>query len=105
MKTELLRQVKDAESAATERIAAAEAEARKVVADARREAEQIIVDGRAAADAARQSALEQAREDVGDEVKKVLANGKRSATNLRKKFDSGVDGVTDRVVTIIEESL
>lgn len=105
MKTELLRQVKDAETAAAERIAAAEDEARKIAADARREAEQIVIDGRAAADAARQAALDAARDDVAEESKKLISNGKRSATNLRKKFEGGVDGVTDRAVAIIEESL
>lgn len=105
MKTELLGRVKDAETAATGRIAAAEDEARKIVADARRKAEQIVIDGRAAAEAARQGTLDAARETVGEETKKLLASGKRQVTNLRKKFEAGVDGVTDRVVAIIEESL
>lgn len=105
MKTELLGRVQDAEAAAAARIEAAEADARKVVADARRKAEQIVIEGRAKADEARQSQLEAARATVGEETKKILAGGKRQATNLHKKFEGGVDGVTDRVVKILEESL
>lgn len=105
MKTELLGRVKDAETAAAQRVSAAEDEARKLVAAARRKAEQVIVDGRAAAETARQQALDAARDDVAEEGKKLLAGGKRQATNLRKKFETGVDGVTDRVVKILEESL
>ena len=105
MKSELLLRIKDAETAATEKVDAAEAQAHKILTQARREAERVLTEGRAQADAAYADRMAEVRAAAEEEGKKILSNGKRTATNLRKKFDAGIDGVTDRVLKLFEESL
>lgn len=105
MKLQLLRQVKDAEQTGAQSIADAEAKAAQIVADARREAETIVNDGKANADLARQDKLDAARKAVADEAQGIIAEGESKAAGLRERFDGATDGVTDRVLKIIEESL
>lgn len=105
MKSDLLLRIKDAETAADQKVEAAQAEAQQIITDARREAERILADGRAEADAAYADKLDEARAVADADAKKAISNGKRQATNARKKFDDGIDGVTDRVLTLFEESL
>lgn len=97
--------IKDAETAAGEKVAAAEAEAQSLLSDARREAERIVADGKVQSDEQYDNQVEQIRAAAKDEAKKTMASGKRQATNLRKRFEEGVDGVTDRVLNLFEESL
>lgn len=104
MKLQLLRQVKDAEDAGATQVADAEAKAKTIVADARRNAEQVVNDGKAAADAARQAKLDEARSAVKADADKLLAEGNDKAANLRSGFDAGVEGVAKRVLPILEES-
>ena len=104
MKLQLLRQVKDAEDAGATVVADAEAQAERIVKDARKNAEQAIVDGKSQADQARQTLLDTARAEVKAEAEKIIADGQAKAKALREGFDAGVEGVTDRVLKIIEES-
>lgn len=105
MKLQLLRQVKDAEETGAQRIADAQAKAHKLLADARREAETVLTKGKAAADVARQTKLDSARADIEGEAAGMIAEGVSKAAGLRERFDGAADGVTDRILKIIEGSL
>ncbi len=104
MKLQLLRKVKDAEDAGANVVADAEAKAHALVKDARKNAEQAIVDGKAQADQARQTLMDTARAEVKAEAEKIINDGHAKAKALREGFDAGVEGVTNRVLKIIEES-
>jgi V/A-type H+-transporting ATPase subunit G/H len=97
--------IKDAEAAASTRLAEAEAEAQSMVHEARRQAEQIVNDGKTASGESYQTTQLEARAEADEEAKKLLSAGKRQATNLRKKFEAGVQGVAERAVGQFEESL
>ncbi len=97
--------IKDAEAAANARVAEAEAQAQSSVQDARRQAEKNLADGKAAADRKYQEILDAARAEADEEAKKTLSKGKRNATNMRKQFETGVVGVTDRVLSLFEETI
>ncbi len=83
----------------------AESQAKAILAEARRQAETVLIEGKAQADAAYHDRIAEVRAEAEEEAKKALSSGKRQATNLRKKFESGVEGVTDRVLKLFEESL
>ena len=105
MKSELLLRIKDAETAANSRVAAAEAEAKGIVADARRQAEAILADARQQADFAYQSRIDAARAASEKTSAAEVSKGKKAAEALRKRYESGVAGSTDRILKVLEEKL
>ena len=105
MKSELLTRIKEAETAANSRVQAAESEAKQIVAEARRQADAILADARQQADFAHQSRLDAARAAAEKASATEVAKGKKSAEALRKKYESGVTGATDRVLKLLEAKL
>ncbi len=105
MKSTLLLKIRDAETAVADRVATARDEAANIVSAARKEAEALLSDGRDQADHGYAAALDAARAEGDEAAKKVLANGKRQATNLQKRFDEGADAAVERIVAAFEESL
>jgi vacuolar-type H+-ATPase subunit H len=105
LKSDLLLRIKDAETAAGQRVAQAEAEAKQVVAESRRQAEALLAEGRAQADFAYTARIEQARKAAETEGQKAVAKGKAQAQSARKGFESGLSGATGRALKVIEGRL
>lgn len=105
MQSELLLRIKDAETAAKTRVAQAEAEAKAIVADARRQADAILAEGRAQADFAYSSRVDNARKDADVKAKATQAKGQKDAAALRKRYETGAAGATERALKILEAKL
>ena len=82
MKSELLLRIKDAEAAASTRVAAAETEAKAILAE-----------GRTQADFAYTSMVKKARKDAEANAKKTVAKGQSDAQASQAKFQSQIGDI------------
>ncbi len=105
VKSELLHRIKDAETAADERVAQAEAEAKQIRADARREAESIQAQGRDTAESTAQDLLATARSEAEATAETTVEAGLKKAKRLRASFEESAGDATGRVLKLFEERL